>query len=618
MNTLNVKIFGYLVILAFLLGGVADCVPKDTQPAIVLLEKYLASDRKKGELSLAPLHRVYDLFDWITSRSYQGFEGLSEFTDSDSPLSLNNKTLPVGKDPKPIYFEKRTTISFEPAKTNLTKIQGSRFTSLRKPLPVLRFKLTFNTPEQDGSESIDIYVLYNTSLKKVIRVCLKKVDCLLSLTSNADKLYKNYPSPPLRPTETKISSSGFDQIVERYWEGELSPVTALVVNSGVDYNNPLIQPHLLKKDDKDSIPKTFPRELLQKALESDGFLSMTSDGTASAELRMALRPAHWGYNFTSATELPYDVNEKRKPIGGGTMSAGTVVHGSNYIKLAIGKAQWTLSSKKSRPQTEWYPILDRFIKEVQPRLAILQVGDYGRQDYKKDIQPLLRLFNENPNTMFVLVGSYPIKNGNRKHGRERNSILEKPFFPAGIPAHNTISVGVWNLKANKPEVSLERDALLTDIFVPSRHLMRPAVLCESNRKCFLERTEIFDATPWAANVIAKIWTIAPELSPVQVKQLLLAATRNTGLLDVRKALLLACNAQKVDAQGCMRAIRNAPLFVLGGPYPIEEVSVRTKMKACVSGELNPLCAQKGGGDYAIDFGENLADHLKGSRSPKRR
>jgi len=557
-------------------------------------------------VSLDSLHEVAELTHWLSERSFEPYPKLSSFVDVNSPLRPKYVTERLGVDENPIRFRKITSLSFEKPKTNISSIAFTQFGYLRGTDPKIQIRLTL-TSTNSTSEPFQFTYIYDRSKRAVLKVCLEEDACVPRISRPKSMEPRGF-IPEFEPTSKQMRSSGFDQVMEAGWKGKLKPVTVMIADSGVDYNHPLIQSHLpnTKMPQKSKvIERLIPnKDILtsnvSEALESEGEFDLSKFYPRTFSSELAERPVWWGMNYIDPKELPYDSKSSGEVAGHGTAVASIAVHGSQKIMLTVAKLPLKPNYNENLNREN---SLSAFINEVNPGLINFSFGSTGRLS-KEEIENSIALFENHPQRLFFLAAG----NGTSELGGvgEVKNSLEYPNFPSGIPTENTVSVGSWDSENESPARFSNPDKAISDFLTPgvnARCLKAGAV---TSTKCFLSNSGTSLSNPWALNVAAKVLMISPHLSGIQVRHLLVDSLDESGKLDARKALILACRTQAVDVSGCVKTIKAAPEFILGGPAPLNP-QIRDNMKQC--GLENALCDQHTIG-YALDFDKSLPTLLK--------
>ena len=542
-----------------------------TESKINLLFSYLkmpTSEEGSLELPFILFERTLKVLYGSRSESFESWEAGHPQTQ----VVLENAQTPGSIKPK--NFTQKVVIAFSNPKGALQGVLLTRDYFLRTPISEYHMTLLFKDKENDFEGNLYFVVQSNT--KQILQMCLNSRQCFgkkaVIAPKKEDPLSTHAQKPAFEPDGPKWVTTAFDEIMKEHWAGTLTSQCAVVVDSGIDYNHPLIRSHLpYTLDSSDPLPVTTPESLAPKAftftleqfrqaLLEKGLFTFNSSQPFSPK---ETKKEEWGLDLAFGGRLPYDMDKKGDIEGHGTLVSSILFSGTQHLFIKAVKIPLDIAYNNEKliaVHSRW----GEFIQASGCRIANFSWGANGMilSESKAIIDNILR----NPNTLFFEAAG----NGYSAFGLlwiGRNDSKDHPHYPSGIAIPNTVSVGSIDVDSDTTSSFSPEDKHLIDLQAYGSGLIGAKAGKHEGEEAF-EKWGVSGtsfSSPWAANVAAKVLMIAPQLLTGEVKDILLSSIDNDKILDPKSALIAACKTQPVDQKGCIEAIESTSIEVLGGP-----------------------------------------------------
>ena len=189
------------------------------------------------------------------------------------------------------------------------------------------------------------------------------------------------------------------------------------------------------------------------------------------------------------------------------------------------------------------PILTLLNRGKAP--SIDQINEYANFFLKQSVMEQKKAFANAPNTLFIFAS-----------GNDGMDNDQSPTVPASVRLDNTISVGASIGNRDSAPFS-NYGALSVDVFAPGVGILSIAPM---DRELAMSGTS--QAAPYVANIATQIRIINPELSPLEVKGIIMGTVDRKGYLGGK--------AYTEGVVNLMRATKAAELSL--------EVSIREAIK----------------------------------------
>lgn len=279
-------------------------------------------------------------------------------------------------------------------------------------------------------------------------------------------------NPPIVPRAELPSddSRGVDHLLADLREGRSGRVVVGIFDSGIDYNHPALAHRLLEND-------------------AEGFTADGADDDGNGRVDDVL-----GWDFDDGDRLPFDYNDYLLNI------AQSFDHGTHVAGIA-SRGTDDLALLPARFKVEREALADgaRYLTDRGARVVNMSFG--SKSTAYRDLGDVIAA---TPDVLFVAAA-----------GNDGADIDVEDYFPAGFPHDNLLVVAAvdgtgaltdWsNFGAGNVDVAAPGDKIFDTVVGGG----------------YGEKSGTSMATPYVANVAAKMLLLDPSLTPIEIKSILM-------------------------------------------------------------------------------------------------